>query len=278
MYKYLIMKNFIVSILMLVCAIVIPGLSQDAIPVIPQDQIPKAVSLKDLQDKRAKEAGIIKVKNNGISVTAKNNAKLNIMETFVPTTVYTGTLDAEETTVFFIQLAALFNSRGSADQFRRLGVFGNIYKQYAGNAIKIKLGYFENKIEASDILRQVKAMGYRDAFITRNQMNASDIELMMTGSYYIKDDYAAGNANFTSSTATYKVQLASYQDPMWFPNASIDDLGKIEQWTKGEWTIFVLSAYSSYDKALEIRDLAIARGFNEAKVVLDNNGILELVN
>ncbi len=272
------MKNSILLGLLLAFAVTGSVYAQDAIPVIPQDQVPKAISLKDLQEQRAKAAGIVKVNNTGTSVTTRNNSRVNVMETFIPTEVYTGTLNAEETTVFFIQLAALFNSRGNADQFKHLGVFGNIYKQYAGNAIKIKLGYFENKVEASDILRQVKSMGYRDAFITRNQMNASDIELMMTGSYYIKDDYAAGNTNFTSVTSNYKVQLASYQDPMWFPNASIDDLGKIEQWTKGEWTIFVLSAYSSYEKAIEIRDLAIARGFNEAKVVMDNNGILELVN
>ena len=272
------MKHSLVFVLFLVSSFLTIVFAQDAIPVIPQDQIPKAVSLKELQEQRAKEASIVKVNNSGVSVTTNSNNKLNVMRDFVPEKIYTGTLNAEETTVYFIQIAALYSSRGNATQFKKLGVFGNIYKQYAGNAIKIKLGYFENKVEANDILRQVKTMGYGDAFITRNQMNASDIELMMTGSYYVKDDFNSGSENFSSVAANYKVQLASYQDPLWFPNASIDDLGKIEQWTKGEWTIFVLSAYSSYEKALEIRDLAISRGFGEAKVVLDNNGILELVN
>ena len=80
--------------------------------------------------------------------------------------------------VFFIQLASLKHSRGSVDPYNGLLQYGNLYKFYKTGATKIKLGYYNDRFEADDVLRKVRNMGYRDAFITNEPMNDSDMELV----------------------------------------------------------------------------------------------------
>jgi len=250
--------------------------AQDEIPVVPQDDIPPAITLADVS---ADRPGVVRVNNKGTSVKTRNTKRIDLGSSVRVENIKTGTLAADKTNMYFIQLAAIFNSQGNVREFKKLGVFGNIYKQFVGNAVKIKLGYFQDKNEASDILRQIKSMGYRDAFITEGKINSPDIELAFTGSHYIQDatDNTAATS-ISSSSASYKIRLDSYQDAVWFSSAAVDDLGRIEQWTKGSWTIFVLSAYNSLEEALRIKNIAIDRGFANAEVVLDNNGMLEKVN
>ena len=73
----------------------------------------------------------------------------------------------------------------------------------------------------------------------------------------------------------YKVRLASYEDPIWFDINKVKDLGRIEQWTKGTWTIFILAGYEDLDQAKDAQIQALNRGFKTAEVVIDNGGILE---
>lgn len=254
--------------------------AQDEIPVIPADQIPNAVSLEDMEDRELR-TNFVKVNSQESTIKVKNAEKINVAARMAPVKVYTGTLSEEETSVYFIQLAALYNSRGNVSSYKNLGVFGNLYKQISGSVVKIKLGYFDDKIEARDILRQIKSMGYGDAFITQSQINAPDLELVHTGSHYIQpvnDNMISQGTSVSSSSAKYKVRLETNQNAVWFDSDKVEDLGNIEQWTKGTWTIFVLSSYNSLDEASRVRDLAVKRGFNDAEVVLDNNGILEKVS
>ena len=45
--------------------------------------------------------------------------------------------------------------------------------------------------------------------------------------------------------------------------------------SKGEWTIFVLGGYRNQDEANKAKLIAKMRGFKDAEVVMDNNGILQ---
>jgi len=269
--------------LLLLVILALPMWAQEEIPVIPQDQIPKAVYLADIEfANRDKEANVVKVANKPVTVNTKAPIKKTDgvdMSKYI--TEYVAVAEANpQNVVYFIQLAALFNSRGDVNVFKHLGVYGNLYKELAGSSTKIKLGYFESKVEAVDILRQVKSMGHSDAFITQNQINSPSLELLVTGSHYIVDDYDtnSGTSYSGSASANYKVKLASYQDALWFSSASVEDLGKIEQWTKGSWTIFVLGTYHSLESAQTVLNKALQRGFSEAEIVVDNNGLLEKIN
>ncbi len=176
---------------------------------------------------------------------------------------------------YFIQLASLSRSKGNVADYKNLIKYGNIYKMYRQSSTKIKLGYFTDKYEANKVLRNVKAQGYNDAFITSESLNTSNMELFIAGKEY---DYNGSNYTAPSSKGTqYKVRLASYEDPIWFDIKSAKQLGEIEQWTKGGWTIFILSGFGDIEEAHAAKIRAINRGFADAEVVIDNGGILERI-
>lgn len=201
--------------------------------------------------------------------------------------------------VYFIQLAALSKTTGNVDKFKSLAKYGNLYKVFKSTSTKIKLGYFLDKQEAEGVLRNVKTRGYKDAFITKDDLGSMQLELIVANDTQ-KDQYTSYDSNpsvnkkattsvqtqsatqpgeFTLTNRTrensYKIRLASYEDPIWFDIEKAKQLGKIEQWTKGSWTIFILGGYSTYADAEQAMIKAVNKGFADAEIVIDNNGILE---
>jgi hypothetical protein len=199
--------------------------------------------------------------------------------------------------VYFIQLAALSKSSGNVNKFLSLSKFGNLYKVFKSTSTKIKLGYFLDRQEAQTVLKSVKSSGYRDAFITKDDLGSMQIELIVANDSQ-KDSYTSYDSSVKASTKkaaapqtntiesnefslnnkgrnSYKIRLASYEDPIWFDIEKAKQLGKIEQWTKGAWTIFILGGYSSYADAEQAMVKAVNKGFADAEIVIDNNGILE---
>lgn len=203
--------------------------------------------------------------------------------------------------VYFVQVAALYNSSSSLDGYESLTRYGNVYTVQASRARKVRVGYFLDENEAQQALSTIKGQGYSDAFIVSDPLNTDALELIYTAtsnygaptSTYTPsstgttsntattyeetpatDNYDYSTEN-TSSTSVYKVRLASYEDPIWFDGRSVEDIGQIEQWSKGGWTIFILSGYNGYDAAEMARIKAINRGFVDAEVVIDNDGVIE---
>lgn len=176
--------------------------------------------------------------------------------------------------VYFIQLAALYSSSGNVEEYSALKKYGNIYKIYHANSTKIRLGYFLDKQEAQSVLNRIRNQGYSDAFITTGYLNGGEVELV--GASDMQSEYES-YASKSSSTKvkSYKIRLASYEDPIWFDIQKAKGLGQIEQWTKGTWTIFLLGGFQTYEAAEAARIRAVNQGFSDAEVVVDNNGILE---
>ncbi len=196
------------------------------------------------------------------------------------------------TNVFYIQIAA-FNKKNVNDfeKFRDLVKFGNIYKFDIGQAVKVRLGYFVDEVEARSVLTKIKLKGYPDAFVVSNPLNTSDMELVLS-TYDAnranvqpsepKTDQKQTEAprvttNHNDSNISYKIRLASYEDPIWFDLKKVNDLGHIEQWSKGTWTIFVISGFKNYQDAEQARVKAVNRGFTSAEVVIDNGGVIESI-
>lgn len=187
------------------------------------------------------------------------------------------------TMVYFIQLASLITNQANFKIYQNLLKFGNIYKFDIDGSSKIRLGYFIDRQEAERILTQVRKSGFKDAFIVREPINTTSMELVLTAHDINNSSTPANNTtkNFQYSApvnnygASYKVRLASYEDPIWFDNSKVKDLGQIEQWSKGTWTIFILSGYNNFEQANQAKVKAINRGFKDAEVVIDNGGILE---
>lgn len=51
------------------------------------------------------------------------------------------------------------------------------------------------------------------------------------------------------------MRLASYEDPIWFDINKVKDLGRIEQWTKGGWTIFILAGFNNLEEAKKLKSV-----------------------
>ena len=186
--------------------------------------------------------------------------------------------------VFFIQLASMSAVSPNYSPFKALTKYGNIYRVNSNRTVKVRLGYYNDRKEAEDILKIVRANGFKDAFLTYEMLNTSQMELILSS---LDGDNYKDNGNFKppvkdsniksvpESNLQYKVRLASYEDPIWFDVNKVKDIGRVEQWTKGNWTIFILAGFNSMDEAKQAQIKAINRGFNTAEVVIDNGGILE---
>jgi len=188
-----------------------------------------------------------------------------------------------EDKVYFIQLGAFYQSQGEISRYTALSSIGNIYKMDESGATKIRLGYFYNRKDAEEKLSDVKNNGFSDAFIIKSALSDSSLELLAganTSYNPTTSDYAPSEVvlKHTSPTHEYKVRLASYSDPNWFDVNSVKDIGTIEQWSKKNWTIFVLSGYNSKAAAKRALQLAKGKGFKDAYVVLDDRGILKKVD
>ena len=249
---------------------------------VDPNTVPKAVSLETVKEEADK-----KITSTTTEVESKEAKDFNKM--FAPEAVdlskssgrhislagakrvAIGEVIRSRSNVYFIQLAALFRTEANMDSFLSLSEFGSLYKVQNSNATKVKLGYYLDEYQAKEVLRQVKASGHRDAFITYEVLNTSKMELV-TG-----NSTSSGTTSYSSSTTgtNYKIKLASYEDPIWFDINKVNDIGTIEQWSKGDWTIFVLSGFSSLEEAEVAKVAAMNRGFGDAEVVLDRNGILE---
>lgn len=184
--------------------------------------------------------------------------------------------------VFFIQLASISNGKPDFNRYKHLLRYGNIYKMIINRSVKVRLGYYSERKEAEEILAKVRSSGYKDAFISYEMLNTAKMELVLTSNddKSFKDE---GNFNTRNPAVAeqyyannrYKVRLASYEDPIWFDVNKVKDLGRVEQWTKGDWIIFILAGFNNLEEAKNAQIQAINRGFKTAEVVVDNGGILE---
>jgi hypothetical protein len=181
----------------------------------------------------------------------------------------------EKIEVYFIQLASLTQSEGKLGYFDKVVEYGNLYRFFKPNSVKIRLGYYKTKDEAGDYLNKVKGAGFKDAFVIADVLGVSQFELLKSGAEGTNSEFWINE--YSSAGSQYKVKLAAYQNPLYFNIDGIDDLGKIEQWSKGSWTIFVLSGFDSMESAQKARIKAINRGYADAELVVDDGGILKKV-
>ena len=248
-------------------------------------QIPPAVDLEELAAQNqptttivpetitnTAEPAVVTVSNTETVTFVESNFSLDGAKL---TGIITPAYEAPNQNVFFIQLASFNRSEGSLSNYGNLSQYGSLYRFFKSSAVKIRLGYFHNRSEAENILPQVKRAGYRDAFVTADNLSVANFELLnnTSGSSY-------SPSNFNSAPVTesqYKVKLGTYDDPLKFNVEAIQDVGRLEQWTKGEWTIFVIGGFPTIEDAKSAQIKARNRGWADAELVIDEGGILRRV-
>lgn len=60
---------------------------------------------------------------------------------------------------------------------------------------------------------------------------------------------AKAGSDFTTTVSTdeegkFKIRVAEFKAPDWFDASKVNDLGKIEHWTKSGYTIIILGSFN----------------------------------
>ena len=216
-------------------------------------------------------------KNKAVKIVRSHNAEVDLLG--ARRVAINSVIDeASNATVYFVQVAALSRTKPNLQKYVQLVKYGNLYKVYKLNSTKIRVGYYFERSEANEILDKVRNMGFSDAFIAAAKLNPAEMELV--ASPFDIDVVPESDQPFVGQVrpvTEYKVRLASYADPLWFDVESVKDMGEVEQWTKGSWTIFVLGGFGSKEEAKRALTKAITRGFVDAELVMDKSGVLKRV-
>jgi tetratricopeptide (TPR) repeat protein len=233
------------------------------------ENIPEAVKLNALEEKKAS-----KVLNADVKTVSESEASfMSVASLEGARMVAYDDVIVAPSNVYFIQLASISRSKINSSAYKSLTKYGNIYKIQKGDLFKIRLGYFVSESEAISVLSSVRSQGYKDAFVVEDFLNTKELELL-------ESSYTFNNTQKYEKPATvgsYKIKLAAYTNPLYFDVNKVKDLGVIEQWSKGKWTIFILSGYTGYEDASEAVLKVKNRGFASAELVLDEDGILTTV-
>ena len=191
---------------------------------------------------------------------------------------------------YSVQVAAISTERPfDLSEFEgKLSDVGNVYSTEEDGRNKVRVGPYNSRDEANEVLKKVKAKGYKGAFVVK-QEGASPSNSGLTpkgmptnyGAESTRFDFATTNY-FQSNAASadnYLIKLASYTDTKWFQETKVADLGTLEKRQKGKYTIMLLKGYTSKDQALQALAKAKDRGFSGAYLVTqDSTGELSRVN
>jgi SPOR domain len=190
---------------------------------------------------------------------------------------------------FAVQVTASSNPISEATAKKEWSELGHVYIQKENGLYKIRIGPYATQVEAKETLLRAKSKGRSDAFIVVLQGTENDKPLYQAG----MDTKSAPPAKAekkevilaesepvvetTTAITEYKVQLASYTKPGSFNTNGIEKLGTLESYRKGDMTIMMIGGFRNLPDARKARNSAISKGFKDASIVTDNNGMLESV-
>ncbi len=205
-----------------------------------------------------------------------------------------GQLDLE----FAVQLSASSRPITDKSSLSSWEELGPLYVYTENGMYKVRIGPFDTQDKAKEVLLQAKARGKKDAFIVIQKglegyqpigyarQPALNIEsgqpVAANPAPSVKQEPSPAVAAPTVSAVSgdshveYKVRLASYLKPGGFSTNGLDQYGTLESYRKGEWTILMIGGFKTEQDANKVKDQVIAKGFKDAKVVMEVDGMLQL--
>lgn len=179
--------------------------------------------------------------------------------------------------VYFIQITAISNySEAIESRFKKYAKYGDVFKIETDGVVKIRIGVFKQLNAALTQLKELRKTGLKDAFVVADIFDEKRMIVI-----------AKAGSDFSNSQTTiatdenankYKIRVAEFKAPDWFDVSKVNDLGKIEHWTKSGYTIIILGAYPTEVTAKDVLSKIKARGYKDAYVVTEEDGKLYRIN
>ena len=227
--------------------------------------------------------------------TKSESAEADLVKVYVkqdPATYKKPENEKKQDIEFAVQLSA--TSRPITDK-SSLGAWedlGPVYIHSENGMYKVRIGPFENQDQAKQVLLQAKAKGKKDAFIViqkgleaysaQGNPSGQPMEIESVAPIVKEEQVSTPAPSPAPSPVTndevvseYKVRLVSYLKPGGFNTKDVEHYGPLESYRQGDWTIMLIAGFKTAADAEHVRDLVIAKGYKDARVVVDRDGILE---
>lgn len=219
-----------------------------------------------------------------------------------PETVQSQVKANQNTDVLFaVQLAATSKNITDKSSFSSWNSVGPVFIHREDGLNKVRIGPYATQEQAKAALNEVKAKGKKDAFIviqegreenavvtprtkeapvanTSSQEEFMEVENTGAKAGSTTNSNAGNNVVESVTAGEYKVRLISYLKPGGFNPKDIDGLGTLESYRQGDWTIILIGGINSKDQAFSVRNKVVEKGYKDARVVMDNDGILQEIN
>ena len=184
---------------------------------------------------------------------------------------------------FAVQLSATSRPISDKGILKQWEDIGPVYILQENNMYKVRIGPFNTQEGAKAVLLKAKERGRTDAFIVvqKGQENSKPYEFpehttstadIADNGSHIEEEVSIPNNDLP--VAEYKVQLVSYLHPGGFNPSDVEKYGPLESYRKGEWTIMLIGGFKTKADAEKIKDIVMEKGYKDAKIVMDQDGIL----
>src|SRR5688572_4503794 len=193
------------------------------------------------------------------------------METYEKKTTQGGEIS------FSVQVSASSNPISEQSAKKDWQEMGRVYIQKENGMYKVRIGPFQSQLEAKQVLLNVKSKGRKDAFIVVQQGGDYDAPMVETSKEEMSPAPTENIIPVEEAEGEYKVRIASYLQPGGFKSNGIEQLGKLESYRKGEWTIMMVGGFKTMLAAQQAKKIVISKGFNDAAIVIERDGILETI-
>ena len=180
---------------------------------------------------------------------------------------------------YAVQVAAVSaNKNADLSKFSGLSDLGTVYYTPAGNIYKIRIGVYATSEEARAVAKRIRARGYDGAFmVTEGNVNVGTASTRPQTTT-TTTTAPTNNTSPVTNAGTYVVRLGAYSNPRKsFNRDNVSDIGQIAEQYKGQFTIILLTGYNSLAQAQRALSKARERGFTDAYIAQDVNGVLQKV-
>lgn len=197
-----------------------------------------------------------------------------------PSTTYTPPPANSSINGYSVQVASISANRDvDLSTYNSLSDIGTVYYSPVGNLYKIRVGTFATRAEAQAAAARLKERGYNGAFTVTEGDPSLYSSAARTSSAYTVPSEDEGTLVIPQNPGRYVVRLAAYSNPKkYFNREKVSDIGSIAEQYKGQFTIILLTGYTTIDQAARALSLAKSRGFNDAYIAEDVNGELKKIN